>query len=166
MYCLEIKQKTRNLDKLARKIRKLGKQSVSSGYFAESGEHSNYHIKYATLMYMHEAGFEGDHGYIPSRPVRLQTYMYMQSTYSRWSRSIGDYLFRNKRMDYPLELIGKLSVQFATDLFGDSNRLVDNSEQTQEIKGANTPLVDTGELRDNWAYKTSIDNQLVTMSWG
>ena len=47
-------------------------------------------------------------------------------------------------------------------VFGDLGFLDGNSERTIANKGFDAPLINTGELMENFAYRTSIDGETKT----
>jgi len=158
---IKVTRKSYNLDKFLKKINKLAEQSVSSGYFPESGRHSEYGMHYATLMKMHEFGFEGEFGRIPSRPVKAITHTLMQNKWGDWSKYIKLYLQGKIETKQLLDNIGNYSVDVAYSVFGNNYYLQEESYQTQRQKGGSRPLVESGEFRDNWRYKTSINKIVI-----
>lgn len=148
---IKIKRKTRNIEKLAKKIKTLKKQKIESGYFKEHGNHPEADMPYAQLMNMHEYGM----GNFPIRPVRSITINSLNL--SGFSKVLSDYLYDRKDINTPLDDIGEYSARIAKAVFGDTTKLADNSVTTIDIKGFNSPLVEFGHLYHNWGYRTSAD---------
>lgn len=163
---LKIERKTKNLDRLMRKLAKLRMNQVETGYFREQKKHSESGLSYATMMNLHEYGFYGDIGYIPQRPVRQITTVYIKANWGRASKAISQYLFHKKGIEYPLDWLGKHTGRYAVSVFGNTTLLESNSQDTIDIKGFNSPLVDSGELRNNWSYKSSADKIIRNVSYG
>ena len=161
---IKITRKTRNIEKLIKKLEKIGKSNVSSGYHPEQGYHSEYGMSYANLMAIHEKGmFEN----LPPRPVRLYTQVEMERSYPQWSIAIKKFLQGKQDLDSSLHEIGIEATQVAKGIFGQSPPLQPNHPITIEIKNSNQPLVYTGELRDNWGYKVGDSGAVVTnVSYG
>ncbi|QDP59449.1 MAG: hypothetical protein GOVbin4162_23 [Prokaryotic dsDNA virus sp.] len=159
---IEIVRKTRNLEKLIDRIQKTRGKTVETGYFQEQGVHSEYGIPYGRLMQIHEFGMFG----LPERPVQLPTQRYMKNTYSGWAINIKRYLQGTVKLENALFDIGDRASSYAKGVFGDPFKLEPNAQSTVEEKGSNTPLVDTGELRDKWAFRTSYSGIITNSSYG
>lgn len=160
---IKITRKTRNIEKLIKKLEKIGKSNVSSGYFPEQGYHSEYGMSYANLMSIHETGKFG----LPVRPVKFLTAQHMDRSYPEWSIAIKKFLQGKQDLDSSLHEIGIEATAEAKSIFGSVPPLQPNSPETIQIKGSNQPLVDSGELRDNWGYKVGDGGAVVTnVSYG
>lgn len=158
----KIKRTTRNTEKLIKKLEKLSEESVSTGYYPEQGYHTEYNMTYANLMSIHETGKFG----MPVRPVRWLTTRYMKNSYQGgWSLAIKKYLQGKQGLKSSLHEIGIEAAGYARGLFGKSPPLEVNSNETIVEKGANTPLVDTGELRDKWGYKVGDAGVITNVSY-
>ena len=155
-----IERKTRNLDKLIAKIEQAKKNNVKSGYFKESGKHSEALMPYGHLMYLHEFGF---HDY-PDRPVRNITMASLDKSFVM--REIKEYLRGKQRIGNLLDHVGWKITTTARGVFGNPDLLEHNSAITIRMKGTNTPLVDNGELRNAWSWKTTVENYLKNISDG
>lgn len=159
---LQIVRKTRNLEKFIKKLQKTRSESVSTGYYGSQGNHSEYEMSYVELMQIHEYGQQG----IPPRPVQMHTRHYMQDTYRQgWSLEIKKYISGKQSLDGSLHAIGIEATGYAKGLFGKSPPLTPNAQSTITEKGFNEPLVDTGELRDKWAYKTTSSPVITDVSF-
>lgn len=158
---IKVKKTGNMFEKLTKGISDLNNEKVQSGHFEEQGEHYSGHT-YPELMALHHNP-EGNGFDFPPRPVL-------------------DILFhRNENLDNPqiktilnkyrklepneannkllLEELGKYLVKQEKEIFG-SSALAPNAQSTIDQKGKNSPLVDTGSLRDKVAYKTSKDKTI------
>lgn len=154
---IKITRKTKNFEKLAKKLQTLAKESVESGYFKEQPDHPEANMSYAQLMTIHEYGF----GNIPDRPVREITMVNMKG-------EVGKILKRNLfklSEEKLLDVIGKNTTQFAKSIFGESPPLTANSPDTIDSKGFDAPLVYSGSLAASWSYRVSINGKIVDESF-
>lgn len=151
---VKITRKTDLIETLQKKIKDIQKASVSSGYYPESGIHEDSGMHYAALMSLHEYGsmIEG----IPARPVREITINSAIKNGMYWSYDVSNYLNGKKSLNSSLNSIGSEFTDTAQGIFGSSPPLTENAKSTVEIKGKNTPLVDTGDLRNKWTWKVSL----------
>ncbi len=151
-----IKRKTRNFEKLIKKLQKLNNAEVKSGYFPEQGIHSSSELPYYELAYIHAKG-EGD---LPRRDVRPSVYSYMrQPVFNKTIESnIKAYLSGKVSLESFLDGFGYRVTDIAQSYFGDTSVLTPNTDWWAAQKGGNTPLVFDGELRDMWSFKTSENN--------
>ena len=155
---IKITRKTKNFEKLAKKLQTLAKESVESGYFKEQPDHPEAGMSYAQLMTIHEYGYNGNE----ERPVRDITMANMKG-------EVGKILKRNLfklSEEQLLDVIGKDTTRFAKSVFGDTSLLASNSAYTIDLKGFDAPpLVDSGLLANNWSYRVSINGKIVDESF-
>lgn len=151
MIKTKVIRKTKNIERLIKKIQLLKNSSVESGYFIEQGVHSTIGLTYTELMRKHEWGFG-----VPQRHLRLSASNIVSSSPQN-KKELKNYLYTNQDMDTYLNLTGSRITNVAQSLFGVITAEVpSNAPYTILLKGGrDEPLVDTGELRDNWAYRTS-----------
>lgn len=155
----KIVKKGNTTDKMRKNLIALNKENVKIGYFAEQGKHPS-GMTFAELMALQEFGTED----IPKRPVFQITAFTKAPNKSRavngavrnWTRDLAGPA--NTRT--LLNQIGRYYQKELKGLFGDGSALTPNSPLTIRIKGRDEPLVDSGELRDNLAYKNSIDEKI------
>lgn len=151
---VKITRKTNLIETLQKKIKDIQKASVSSGYYPESGIHEDSGMHYAALMSLHEFGSRIEA--IPARPVREITINTAVRDGKYWCDDVRNYLEGKKTLNSSLNSIGSELTDTAQGIFGSSPPLTENAESTVEIKGKNTPLVDTGDLRNEWTWKVSL----------
>lgn len=151
-----IKRKTRNFEKLVKRLKELNNAKVKSGYFPEQGIHSTAEMPYAELAFIHAKG-EGD---LPIRDVRPSVLTYLrQPVFNKTLEvNIKAYLSGKVSLDSFLDGFGYRITDIAQSYFGDPDVLAANSAYWAAQKGGNTPLVFEGELRDAWSFKTSVND--------
>lgn len=156
----KLKTVKNNFDGLKKRIRRLQNEKVFYGYFAEQGSHSEWNIDYAELMAIHEYGTED----IPARPVFSITLFQAKNSRNPVIKSaLSKYFYKLETSfdpNRPLADIGQGFGRMTGDKFGDSNVLIPNADYTVSEKGFDSPLVWTGELRANIAYKTTIRSNI------
>lgn len=159
MIKAKIVKKGRTFDKIRKSVKDIHQENVQVGYFAGQGQHAS-GLSFPALMAIHEFGTDD----IPKRPVfqitafgaKPQKSSRIKSAIRNWSSNLTG------RADAKLLLdtIGKYYQKELQSLFGDTSALASNSPITIRIKGRDEPLVDSGELRDNLAYRNSIDEEI------
>lgn len=147
---------------------KLHKQKVEVGHFQEQGNHSQTGISYVNMMKMHHTGYEFDGKTVPSRMVLTVLGIsiggnlkgVIKSHFLKWGKVPNTF---NSRM-LLLNGIGKDLREAEKSIFGIPSQFIPmNAPMTVRFKeGRNTPLVDSGELRDATAYKTSLIDVAIT----
>ena len=156
-------KKGNTLDKLAKQIHTINGESVEVGHYETQGLHPS-GFTYPELMAIHHTGNPEDN--LPARPV-LSILAFRMFSPNRVKdpvirRAITKWLkgpiapSSNINM---LNSIGRELVRKEKAIFG-SGVLVKNAPRTISIKGSNSPLIDTGDLRDHTSYKTSIDDKV------
>lgn len=154
------KGKTKDLEKVLKHLRSLSDLSIDAGYFAEQGEHSEAEMPYAQLMALHEIG--GDN--LPSRPVLQTTASIIEA--SAKNKGFAEYVVASVgqvgRLKPNSNNLGKRMQLVGQSIFGDLGFLEKNHPRTVADKGFDAPLIDTGELMENFAYRTSIDENVKT----
>lgn len=100
-------------------------------------------------MGIHEFGYP--EGNIPPRPVLRITGnsgVFDSQDMRAITKAFDGFFTSNKSAQQPLNIIGSYYEQKGKDVFG--------SSMLQETKAGNPPLIQTGELRDKFTYRTSI----------
>ena len=133
-------------------------ESVSIGHFKEQGNHSDSGLSYVDLMAISDAGVNG-----PPRRVlallwhqnqRLRTSQ-LVSAMKAWAKDGGSV----RATERVLDTYGKTLAKKEMAIFGVAGPMMPaNSPKTKKrvgVDGPNSPLVDSGELRDAVRYKTS-----------
>lgn len=122
------------------------------GYFADQGNHSGSGMKYTNLMYLQEVhGVKSKVGLVHRRLFELTMMTKKQEIIHNLRQSVRRNLYGSPNTilkDFGQDVQGKLKSSF-----GDSSLLPSNAPSVSARKGSNSPLVDTGELRDKLTYR-------------
>lgn len=159
-----LKIKQNNLPHLLSRLRELQKSQGSIGYYNEQGEHSTSGLRYVDLFGIQSFG--STKVKIPPRPVLDLTFdlynplsknmtlkrdlkLYFSNIKSKTPRIKAEQILENVLGDY---------VEKVRSYFADPTKIESNSAFTQWLKEKNglvpnSPLVWSGELRDNLSYK-------------
>lgn len=131
----------------------LHEQKASIGYFDDSGTHTLANMKYASLAYIHEFPVNGKHEY---RPVigQIKPFRGDGKQKNILKTILNSYIKLDSRIttEDVLEHIGRVWHQKGKQVFGNTALLI--------VTNNPTPLIDTGELKDNFGYRTSFDYTL------
>ena len=149
------KRNKKVFDNLIKKVSEVNNQSVSIGYFKEQGIHKDAKMPYANLLYIHAFGLV--HG-APVRDVMSHLKPMISggnATSPQMLKLLRNY-FKNKiTVEQVFSDIGATYRDKGKAIFGNPSYLTATESNV-------TPLVDTGELQRNFAYKTSIKMEVVT----
>lgn len=159
-----LKIKKNNIPNLILRLKELQKAQGSIGYYAEQGEHSTAGLRYVDLFGIQSFG--STKVKIPPRPVLDLTFslydplsknmtlkrdlkLYFSNIKSKTPRIKAEQILENVLGDY---------VEKVRSYFADPTKIESNSAFTQWLKEKNglvpnSPLVWSGELRDNLSYK-------------
>lgn len=155
---ISVKRKTNVVKPLLKRLEKIKNNNpkVQSGYFPSTGIHQGSGESYAQLMDLHEYGFDRSVFFLAPRPVRQITMLQLRSNKSLWLDDVRGYIKGTKTLNQSLNKIGLEITETAKNVFG-SSLLLPNSPVTVSKKGGrNTPLVDTGDLKDHWSWKVKL----------
>ncbi len=154
------------LDKMVADLMQIDGENVQVGHFAEQGMHSTIGLPYAALMRKHAAGYtwkkpNGQERDVPPRPVldilgfKLQGFKNpkIRLLLRLWSKMN----FSPAATKLMMNEIGKIIAKMEKKIFGDTALLAPNHPLTINKKGFDAPLIETSELRDKVAYKTSLE---------
>ena len=159
-----LKIKRNLIPNLLSRLRDLQKDQGSIGYYAEQGQHSTSGLSFVDMIAIHSFG--STKVKIPPRPVLDLTFslydplsknmtlkrdlkLYFSNIKSKTPRIKAGQILENVLGDY---------VEKVRSYFGDPTKIESNSAFTQWLKEKNglvpnSPLVWSGELRDNLSYK-------------
>ena len=155
MYQLKRNKSKSRLHEVLNKINAMHDQSTSIGYFKEQQVHPTADMPYATLLDLHtySDGTQYHRGEIFKhiKPV-LGAGGSQGKFFSKLLKS--HYMLDNGiSLNDTLDDIGKKYQQDGRYVFGNTTFLLETTNPT--------PLIDTGELYENFAYKTSINYRVV-----
>ena len=153
-----IKRKTRNFEKLIKKLKKLDDAKVKSGYFPEQGIHSSSGIPYYELAFIHAKG----EGNFPRRDVRPSVLTALWQPEFKRTAVVNTMAYLNGKvpLESLLDTLGFKITDIAQSYFGIPSKYNPSNSDwwASQKKEGDTPLVFDGELRDMWSYKTSENN--------
>ena len=149
--------KTKDLEKVLKHFQTLNNLKIDVGYFSDSGQHSTAEMSYSELMAFHEGGGVNQYGHsVPARPLMSEAVFELEESGKKVMMSEYKNLFGQVgRINFNADALGDKMVVLSRELFGDTYLFEDNAPSTIAKKGKNSPLEDTGELRDNLGYKTT-----------
>ena len=141
------------LASLVERIAALNNQQAEIGYFEDSGQHTLAKMSYAALAYLHEFPIKGKH---PIRPVLGQIAPMQGEASNRvfFKSLLQDYvrIGSKYKVEDVLTSVGRKWTQKGKYIFGNSSMLI--------VTKNPTPLYDTGELSDNFGFKTSLNYKI------
>lgn len=147
-----------NLGKLLNKLQKLNRQKVQIGYFQSQGIHTPSELHYTELMRIHEYGTDT----IKARPVFAGAWYTLAEEVrgKAFKVTMTNYLNRyvkeaeNFNNDKLLDYVGQWGVRYVQSVFGDP---------VLGVTWNPTPLIDTGELSENVAWKVTLRGKVHTL---
>ena len=148
-----LKSKNNNFELLQQKIKQLAKEEVRAGYFGQS-RHSTAKMTYQELITIHESGLTTRAGNrVVARPVRKIALVRgldrqkLKVALDKWSNNFT----KPRANNLLLSAIGFEMRRLLAFVIGNPQVLFVTSNPT--------PLLDTGELKANLAYKTSLNKR-------
>ena len=131
------------------KLKKLNNQKVDLGYFEEQGLHSS-GDSYVEIMKVHELGEYG----LPARSVLGNVSILIDSDFERSTGALGTFI--NSLVHTPsssisdeLDKLGSVYAHYSERIFGNPSYLT--------VTFNPEPLIDTGELAENFAWRTTLN---------
>lgn len=137
-----------NLGKLLNKLQTLNKQKIEVGYFSEQGLHAT-GDSYANIMKVNYNGWQIMN--LVSNAMKTD----IRKRSGTLSREINQLVHTNQSTNNFLMDLGNTYAHYSINYFGNDNFLVVTSNPT--------PMIDTGELADNFAWRTSLTMQYKTV---
>lgn len=161
---LDIREGMKQIQKVAKQLERANSSRAEYGYFGgriHKTEKNRGDFTEATLMQILETGSITAN--IPERPVfKLTGESVKDSSKSTiLAKPIKEYLENTvagkDTLNKTLEDLGELMMKATQANFGADNGvdLDDNAKFTQQVKGRNDPLVDTGTLRDSMKVRVT-----------
>ncbi|CAH9012393.1 putative coil containing protein [Vibrio phage 424E50-1] len=141
-------------DNLRNRLEALEKQEVLVGVTEQEGIHEPSGMSYVDLLKLHSAGVPSMN--IPSRDVAEWTLL-TYTKHKELKQDLTKYLDHIDRRQPPVptkEVVKRWSESMwrqGYDMFGNLNYLEGNAERTIDLKGFDSPLIETGSLRDSWS---------------
>ena len=138
------------LAKKLAEVKKLNHQKVEAGHFASQGEHSSLGMSYAEAMAYFHRNFQ-----FPRKILSL-LYFEMRDLKTPEMMAIKKQWLAHPDAEATLSAIGTLLRDKEVAMFGVVNEpFMPAAGDTKK-----TPLVETGELRDKTAYRTSLKGDI------
>lgn len=134
-------------------MKSLNEQKASIGYFEDSGIHTLANMGYASLAFIHafpRNGYHHTRNWLEhTKPIKnfRQDSLIFKTILNSYIR-----LDSRIQVEDVLEHIGRVWQQKGKEVLGNSAILITSNNPT--------PLVDTGELRDNLGYRTTFNYTL------
>ena len=142
--------------KLVGAMKNLRKADAQVGYFKEQGRHSS-GFSYPALMYLHEViGVPSSSGKVYRRLFEITMMLNQRALLEQTKKNLYKQLNRlDSDPTSTLEAFARGAQKAIKSGFGNSSILPPNSPSTVKQKGFNAPLVETGDLKSELAYKVS-----------
>jgi len=140
----------RKLQTLEKQAHDLNKSSVYIGYYTDQGIHEPSKLSYVDLMKIHEFGVNFNNVNIPPRPVLNFTQdggIFTSPDKIAIMKAFKGVFLKGLNVQKPLNSIGEYYQQKGKDIFG--------STVLQPTQRGNDPLIETGDLKDKFSYRTS-----------
>lgn len=156
---------TSGMSGLKRFITLLSKHKVETGLFEESGVHpskkNTQQWTYAQLMGFHELQIE----FAPRRPIFATASKNIKKSISQQisvmlKQELGKSI--KKGSSKPTNVLDEAGINIAKEIdkvFG-SSQLAPNSERTARRKGFNSPMIESGDLRNEISYRNTKDKRI------
>lgn len=169
MFNIELKLLDSHFSELEKRVKELSKSSSFVGYDDTQAPHKPSGLPLPSLVGILSAGYDG----MAPRPVFDYAHMTFKFKDSSMRKDLEKYLSNIKNKSAPIT-VDKINEGWAKDMsdevisiFGSSPPLEANKQSTQDRKGGrNTPLVDSGYLRDHLGYIISDDPIKLTKNLG
>lgn len=144
------------LKAMIRKLKSVEDYYVEAGYYGED-KHPEHSESMAYLALANEEGVQGDPlslGDIPPRPFLFNSFSINQGYQKQLTESfMVDYILgEGKRINQALKPFGEkyaMSITIAIE----AGSYIPNADYTIEQKGFDSPLMETGYMKDNPRYK-------------
>lgn len=149
---VQLKKNKKRINRLIKKFEELGQESLEVGHFEEQGKHSS-GMSYPELMQIHEHGLG-----VPKRPVFNIAKFKEPPKTSPTVKKFMDNWMQSNRSSATKNLLDNIGTHYRDlikSIFGDIKELKSNSPYTIKLKGKNSPLIESGDLRDKVKYKSS-----------
>lgn len=138
--------------KLVRTVNKLSKHKCQVGFFASDGEHPHAKMSYVELMRLHEIhGVRSSQGTIHRRAMEMTAIIHGRSVMAKTLKALKAEI----KSGYG-DTFGVFGREFEHHLkatLGNPAILPSNMPSTIAHKGKNTPLVDTGDLKNKLHFE-------------
>ena len=141
-------------DNLMKRLKDLEEQEVLIGVTEREGIHQPSGMSYVDMLKLHSAGVPSKN--IPSRDVALWSLLTFDD-HKLLKQDLTKYLSNIEKRRAPMapkDVVKRWSEAMwkqGYDMFGNLNYLEGNAYSTIKKKGFDSPLIETGDLRDSWS---------------
>lgn len=145
---VKLKVDTKALDSLMENIMFAVENSAKVGH-ADSDQHSGSGMSMAELGYlMHEGGVGDEGNIIPARPYLKDTMIMNQQRMDAYLRDAAELVLSNSDSKRALETVAKRFEVATKELISSGHYIgkTPNARMTQDLKGSDIPLIDTGDF--------------------
>jgi hypothetical protein len=138
---------------LVKKLKELHGKKVEVGFFSDSGEHTLANMSYASLAFIHafpQGGYHHTRNWLEhTKPIKGD-----RGNKLILKKLLNSYIKLDSKIEVSdvLDHMGKVWAQKGREVFGNSAIFI--------VSNNPTPLVDTGELKRNLGYKTTLNYTL------
>lgn len=147
-------KRTDKIRQVIKSVSDLGNVRIMAGWVRPGQKHGDTKLTMSQLAYVMEYGVKvAKRPYIPPRPMlritwRLKSKNWVQQA-GKLAKSVLEGKAKGNTMPHKL---GALIADDIKDVMSTSSLFAENRPSTVRKKGKNTPLIDTGELRDAVDY--------------
>lgn len=146
---VKLKKVSNQFDRAVKKLVKASGHNVQMGWFAEQGLHGPSGMPFTKLVAIHHNGIN-----VPKRPI-LSVVANLRDppkNSRNVKRLLKQFILNPQEPDKVFQELGKHYVRIIKSYFG--------SSELNPTENNPNPLIDTGELKRNTAYKTSLTGEV------
>lgn len=143
-------KRTNKMQQVIKSISDLGNVRIMAGWVHPGQKHGDTKLTMAQLAYVMEYGAKvGKRTYIPPRPMLRMTGRLKRKSWVKLAGKLTKSVLEEKvnAADAPA-ILGQTIADDIKGVMNTSLLFTPNAPSTVSKKGKNTPLIDTGELRD------------------
>ena len=147
-------KRTNKMQQVIKSISDLGNVRIMAGWVRPGQKHGDTKLTMAQLAYVMEYGAKvGKKTYIPPRPMLRITGRLKSKSWVQQAGKLAKSVLEGKKnaADAPA-ILGQTIADDIKSVMNTSILFTPNAPSTVREKGKNTPLIDTGELRDAVDY--------------
>lgn len=147
-------KRTNKMQQVIKSISDLGNVRIMAGWVRPGQKHGDTKLTMAQLAYVMEYGAKvGKKTYIPPRPMLCLTGRLKSKNWVKQAGKLAKSVLegKNNAADVPA-ILGQIIADDIKGVMNASILFAPNAPSTVRKKGKNTPLIDTGELRDAVDY--------------
>lgn len=154
---------SQRLNMLISNLRRADSQSIEVGYFKEQGKHPSDRtdMTFPELIAIHELRDDGNERPVLSKGLKDSSKAFEKNILDNIQRFMyTGALGKTVSIQKYLSDIGRFQVSKLRNYFGNTAFLKPNTTDTALRKGFNAPMIETGALVSNLAFRESISNKI------